>query len=56
MEKQHLPPDKADQTEQEKKKTGSSPHKGYVNGGKQPATRPEQGPHVPPQQQTEGIP
>ncbi|OKL41767.1 hypothetical protein [Pontibacter flavimaris] len=29
---------------------------GYVTGGDTPATRPEQGPDVPPQERTQGIP
>ncbi|WP_299821354.1 hypothetical protein [uncultured Pontibacter sp.] len=29
---------------------------GYVTGGKNRATRPEQGPDVPPQERTTGIP
>lgn len=29
---------------------------GYVTGGNTHATRPEQGPDVPPQERTEGIP
>lgn len=29
---------------------------GYITGGKSRANRPEQGPDVPPQERTEGIP
>ncbi|AKD04849.1 hypothetical protein POKO110462_19335 [Pontibacter korlensis] len=32
------------------------PHSKYITGGDTHATRPEQGPHVPPNERTDGIP
>ncbi|PTX20029.1 hypothetical protein C8N40_103101 [Pontibacter mucosus] len=41
--------------EDEGKRTPPGPT-GYITGGKTQATRPEQGPDVPPQDRTTGIP
>ncbi|TPE43199.1 hypothetical protein [Pontibacter mangrovi] len=37
-------------------KKGAGQANGYITGGPHPDTRPEQGPDVPPQERTEGIP
>ncbi|MCX2739158.1 hypothetical protein [Pontibacter anaerobius] len=41
--------------EDEGKRTPPGPT-GYITGGENRSTRPEQGPDVPPQERTEGIP
>ncbi|ARS35290.1 hypothetical protein [Pontibacter actiniarum] len=50
-------PGKKKSNEEEAGQKRSAPEQtGYITGGENRATRPEQGPDVPPQERTEGIP